>query len=1414
MERPSVELVVPSVKVNAGDAIRLEVEGAKCTMHSLSSLGESSVTFSDYEVDSDTLSAVGEEAVRVEVMAWKLHLNGVPAADVASAMLGLWSELGVMANALSRRKLVTCDSLRGEQHNLSRTGPWFFDAPGKVVLVEDCAFLSRASGTQMVVCSGTHVYFRRCHFSSCFLLAITVQDESASFVCDNCVEAALGNDASVTAVRAEAERKTLQKLLLIAHRSIVCVTLPCDRKLTLSLSTLDLRFMACLRKTVSQLRVQRGRLDLSEKGTTHGVISRVDLDVDWAHRQKDDYAALSSAVRIGGVSIPVSLVFAVRRLRRLWGCKQPFSGDPRRKYQMPSKPRGFPFARWKALLTTSAIPVGLCLPSGAPFMHFLLASTSLLSKREVTGDAFVEARLGMQELSLWEFSSQAQVPLLRDLLSVLVVARTHDLSTVSCDVSVSPCEFSLSSEQLKSALSLLTFLQGGDDDAAVAAGTTPCAMELGNRLGVEVTLQDATEQFCLQDCLSLERKTLLFPDCLRLVGGRRVDRFDREDISFSDDKRDGLFHAEGVAVLEDGERVHVATRVQPGTLTLQVTLRTAFHVRDYLPCAVTLRPTRSGSEVLTLRPGELACLPIAYLDSTDVVMRLVSTEEGGESCDELLCEGPPRKLLEVATSRGTDSMGRLKKFSFAGASAYVDVTYQLRSSVLTMLLAPARSGIHNGTRFPIRLTAYISDDVAEEASVDPGKTFVSLRHDPYGPPVEYLFECVVYGMRYVASERVDVTTVDPAEGECIVMKHEEFPRRYFFEFNIEARQADLSGGGAQVYSVVPRYIFGVENNSHMDVEFVSEAGDSIGTLGGTLLSCSSGSNFAYLPLHASLVLRAEKATSSAFEVGEGLDEQMLLCNASEQGETPCGAHCFLLRVKGDAAARTMELLPALLMLNLDATRTLSVQHAIRAKDTTTGGEEKWVRRVVLPAAGVLPYTFISCYGYLDTFAFCWEESGEAASYSTPVVVTFASNTDWTGVVQCGRTHHMVQVRKKGSCDPAMLVVSGPCNRPSLTLVNLTPKAYHQVGSMAVSSSLRLLAKGDVLSLSEGDKESVVCLARDAATDIGDAATAFVRHQRDDVTVVLSLFPLNTTVLLPGSTCAASNPQMGGGVEEVGAGIKTTIRVNAKASQVSLTVRDGRESSLLFTVESSEFWMVHHSLSLTAQGTVSNASVQSTYNSKRCHVLKPFCFDMTVRDVELLFSTISACSAQVNVTRLEVELSDILLYQFHQLATHCQDYSLKTTTRERRRGANACLAIAVDPPPPSPSLCSMHRRVEIGSMVVCEICVILTYDRGERAPADVLFRGSPIGRFIPSLHRATMRLPTLRFRDISRETLMEVYSMVKEVMLFEFLKQLPSLVSSVVWFPALSPVGSFLTRVGSFIFGTSGASSELPGATLI
>ncbi|PWV05638.1 hypothetical protein C3747_127g100 [Trypanosoma cruzi] len=106
-----------------------------------------------------------------------------------------------------------------------------------------------------------------------------------------------------------------------------------------------------------------------------------------------------------------------------------------------------------------------------------------------------------------------------------------------------------------------------------------------------------------------------------------------------------------------------------------------------------------------------------------------------------------------------------------------------------------------------------------------------------------------------------------------------------------------------------------------------------------------------------------------------------------------------------------------------------------------------------------------------------------------------------------------------------------------------------------------------------------------------------------------------------------------------------------------------------------------------------------------------------------------------------------------------------------KGGDASPAIAV----PFISPFSRNRRIEINSVVICEICVILTYDRRVRPPEDVLFRGSPIGTFVPSLHRATIRLPTVRFRDVSRKTLMEVCNTVQEVLFFEFLKQIPSFI---------------------------------------
>ncbi|PWU96819.1 hypothetical protein C3747_251g39 [Trypanosoma cruzi] len=116
------------------------------------------------------------------------------------------------------------------------------------------------------------------------------------------------------------------------------------------------------------------------------------------------------------------------------------------------------------------------------------------------------------------------------------------------------------------------------------------------------------------------------------------------------------------AVLENGERIHILTTLQPGTLAQNVTFRTVFHVKNYLSYNISFRSMRQGSEVAMIRPGELSCIPLSCLDSTDVVTRLASIEDNNESRDELLWEESPRKLLEVALSRGEDSIGRLKEF--------------------------------------------------------------------------------------------------------------------------------------------------------------------------------------------------------------------------------------------------------------------------------------------------------------------------------------------------------------------------------------------------------------------------------------------------------------------------------------------------------------------------------------------------------------------------------------------------------------------------------------------------------------------------------------------------------------------------------------------------------------------------------
>ncbi|KAH9599963.1 hypothetical protein LSM04_005175 [Trypanosoma melophagium] len=1390
----SLELTCRCFDFHGGPIAKLEVCDVKYTQGNTLLNGDTSTVFSDSELGSgDGSSTVGEDISHLEVKSWSFGSNISPGNTAMNDLFGLWRELGYMANSVLVKRIITCNSLRGGQYDLAQTGPWFFNCPEEVIIVEDCTFLFGKTGVQMVVCSKSYVYFRRCLFFSSLQDTIRVEDDNAAFVCEDCEECGASVDEIRHDTQTEVEKKTPEKYHVKINRGRVNLEMLTDCKVVIAIPAVDVQISTTSRKIFSQVRVHRCRWEYIEENVAHSLLSLLDLDVDSSFRQKDRRAKLSGAIRSGSVSIPLSMVKTVNRVVLEWNSGSNSSLTSRRTFVVPRKKKESLIAKWMCLLTTSVIPLDFCLPNGVSFAKLIVPNISICSKRIAEEDAFVEFQMGVQELVIWEFSSQSFVPLLQKPLTLVVVIRTTDFSATTCDVSMSSLDLSLSSEQVRCALSLMMFIQSTEKHIKEKEEELSqwCSIYILNQLGVPLLLQSATNKLLVQNHLTLEKKRLLFPHCLKEVGGRRVDHFEKvDDLTLPDGDSSSLLQTVDLAVLEDDEKIYMTTRVKSGSLVQQVIFQTTFHIMNLLPCTIKLCSPNNANPLVVIKPKEVSCIPFCYLDSTDIVISLISLNDKVESTEELLSEQSFKSLFEVAVSRGEESIGRLKEFTFDGNTAYVDITYRLQGMCLTMYLAPARPSIHNGTHFPMKVSIFLDNCMTEETIVKPGDTLVTLKYDPFEKQSHYLFGCIVYGQTYIADEPVCFDAVPPLLGECIVMKHEQFPRRHFFELSIERKYLSSSSVGI-IYSVVPRHVFRIVNNSFTDVEITSESGDSVGTLGGEVLLCASGSNFAYIPFNTSLILHAGKAISTPFEVKKEFEERMLMCELSNNNDMIGASHCFLLRSLKTKEESFMELIPALFFVNKDSSRYLLVKHVVRQKGGTDGSE--WVHNILVPASAVLPYTIVSRYGYTNFFSFAWEGSTNDTDYSQPVEAMLSSKINWTGFLQCGNTHHTVQIHKDSLFDVAVVAISGP-RLPYLTLVNLTPRMYDLVQPMSVTLCTPPSVNNDEIFLDDKDAKTRIQLSQNMSSNIAEGVSIFVQTQRESVTVILSLIPINKGIFFLGDST----------YEDVYSEERPMLRMAVKFSSILLTIRDAGDYPVQLGIEGSEFWFVYQSPKITAQCTVSDAYIQCSYKGKKNRVVKPFCFDMTIRDVCLDWNTISVLSTRINLTQLEVEVSDIFLYQLQQLGIHSlpHSFSLDKDTLSTSFDRAKQLQLV------------KNRKIKLVSVIICEVSVLATYDRSLRPPQDVLFRGSPIGSLIPSLHRATMQFPTLQLRDISGDSMVEVVSVVRGVLFVEFLKQIPKLLTSVVLFPSLSPLGSMLSRVGSFVFGSGGSSSELPGTTLI
>ncbi|KAH8614105.1 hypothetical protein ERJ75_000757300 [Trypanosoma vivax] len=1414
----------------------------------------------DFEAARDAFAPGAAVTTRLEFGSFTLRSTTFPHPSLLEGMAAVHR----LFELFSPRHVFTSECIRDEEVDMDAAGSVFFDCPGRVVSVENCTFISTRVGGQIIICKDTYVYFKNTLFSHALLGAIVGEDESAFFVCVDCKEIEAfeeSNSQNASLGECPAQKEVYsekQKLIVVSIHRVKCeLELTTGRQLAFELPLGEMRIAIESNEIKFSAHLQHGLCAFFNGDESCPVILDTETHAEAVLIGKNEEVVVAVTFQVGGVVIPFHLVQALHDVVLRWNYVPSVTGtNPFLSYGTHRSVKSL--FKWEVFLAVSTLPVTLCLPGGVTFAKMTLISSVFRSKGDSEESARVEVRVGVEELFMWEFTMHAFAPVIKQPLTVAVTAQSTGFVNFSCEVNISAVDLCVSTEQIHSTLSLLSGLRAGSTTA-----TKTHSSRLVNLLGLPVcldhTMEDGQEQRVLVDSQPASwQATLVSPQNVSTAGEWKVRDLCRVVQGIGEPPNTDLFTTVDMATLSNGEKIQITSCVSRYTLSQHVTLRTVFHIVNQLPCYAVLSSNMAGAAMVVACPGETSCIPLSLFDCRNILLSLVREDGTNESNKEPLCkEESPREILKMAETRGDDSIGRLKLFEFSGDKAYVDVTYRLQGSFLTMFLAPAWPSIRNGIRFALKVRLLRNGMCVEEALVNPNDVFVTLRHDPHGPRVEYFFECAVYSQLYISSYPVDVRFIDPVAGESVVMKHKEFPCRYFFELSIEQHIHDVPSD-SPAYVIKPRHVFGLENNSHTDVRITSEAGDSVGSLGGGVLACEPGRNFAYLPFHTPLTVHALSASPHVFKVGKSLEDRILQSALVDVAEDATVMHCLLLRSRNQGVDRFMELLPPLVVVNLNTRCDVVVSHSVKGK---VSAKDEWCRRFTVPAGRALPCTILSSDEYTDYLAFAWtgnqgdeaggvERDGNGAisidvgsvstalcdtnyfdrrnddtnkktrtvacpetCFSVPLEVLLLPKTNWSGFVQCGSTHHVVCIRKEGLYDTAIVTISAP-RTPYVTLVNLTPNAYGALPPMTVLGITPPSVNSDELTLmnaTNDEKESKlrISIDWDSDVDIGNGVTAALRCHRDGATVVFTQRELNSMCSLQsGKWTSRNSPQGSGHMKDSPGKNDTVVRLDVKFSRFSLFVRDVADTPLHLAFDSCSLWAVYQKMKITTQCTVSNIQSKGTYQGNKSHEVKPFCLDMTVRDIRFKGKTLSALSTHVNVSPLDMELSDVFAYQIQQLGKLFRT-SLPAMDSGSTDVASMMAEVAQMNANPLGGL-----KLHLGLLLLFDIRAVLSYDRSVSPPEDVLFSGSPIGGIIPSIHQATVSLPKLQFHNLSGNSVVEVWSILSEKLASEFLKQVPQMLSSVVLFPSIFPVRRTLARIGSFIFGTETSDPEVQDTLLI
>ncbi|PWU86652.1 hypothetical protein C3747_527g13 [Trypanosoma cruzi] len=207
VKRSPAECTAPSIKLNVGDMIRLEVGGVKYAQQSAPFPEELSGVFSDCDMDSDTSVVACEKYTHAVVKNWNVHLKGVSEADAVKELLGLWMELRHMMNSIQRRNVVNCTLLRGGHYNLDRTGPWFLTLQAKWFWWKTAPFFPAPQECTWWSAAGPMCAFADATFLLFFSMPSLLRTNVLRLCATTALERISAGESNATGAQAEVKKK-------------------------------------------------------------------------------------------------------------------------------------------------------------------------------------------------------------------------------------------------------------------------------------------------------------------------------------------------------------------------------------------------------------------------------------------------------------------------------------------------------------------------------------------------------------------------------------------------------------------------------------------------------------------------------------------------------------------------------------------------------------------------------------------------------------------------------------------------------------------------------------------------------------------------------------------------------------------------------------------------------------------------------------------------------------------------------------------------------------------------------------------------------------------------------------------------------------------------------------------------------